>query len=457
MATSLYFRRFAAAATFALAALGQVGCGGPDPKLGSRNELSDKWFSRAQASFKHGDMDDAATAIDEALKISPKDEETRILAARIAITDLDYPRVLKYSEGLDTTEAHMLRGRAFWYAGDVERARGELETMLKDPEAKDPWAREVVKLTRIGRGRKPFHMDGGIVSSVEMPQAGSLIVVPCELDGENILAVAATGVAELTIDSASRKEPAWVSLRFGDLEVKDVPAVTQDLSALSKQLGAPIKALLGVNVLRHLHATFDRRGSQFVVRRDEPGAPPDASRVRLHYVRGGGMLLSAHLSQKAESPVSFLVDTSQPFPLALFDETWAKAGVNMASLKSDPSLPANLKAGYIPYMRVGAFELPQIPAVAGMDLRDIKSRLDLDFGGVVGAGLLSAFRVTFGDQGRFVWLESDPGPLPQEEPSPAAAAPPAPTDGGGSAKPGAAPGPAPKKPAARKPAATRKP
>ena len=188
MATSIVLRRYAVLAALALSVLGPVGCGGPDPKLGSRSELSDKWFQRAQVSFKHGDMDDAAAAIDEALKITPKDEETRILAARIAITDLDFPRVLKHSEGIDTTEAHMLRGRAFWYAGDIERARGELESMLKDPEVKDPWAREVVKLTRSGRGRKPFHMDGGIVSAVEMPQAGSLIVVPCELDGENILA-----------------------------------------------------------------------------------------------------------------------------------------------------------------------------------------------------------------------------------------------------------------------------
>lgn len=413
-----------------------------DPKMGSRNELSDKWYQRALTSFKRADMEDASQAIEEALKISPKDEETRLLAARIAITELEYPRTLQLTEGIDTTEAHMLRGRAFWYSGDVQRTGIELTAMLQDPEVKDPWAREVLKLTRTGRGRKPFHMDGGIVSAMEMPQAGSLVVVPCELEGENILAVAATGVAELTIDASTRKEPAWVSMRFGDLEVKDMPALTQDLSALSKQLGAPIKALLGVNVLRHLHVTFDRRGSQFVVRRDEPGAPPDASRVRLHYVRGGGMLMSAHLSQKAEAPMSFLVDTSQPFPLALFDETWAKAGVALSSLKTDPALPANLKAGYIPYLRVGAFELPQIPGVQGMDLRDIKKRVDLDFGGVLGAGLLSAFRVTFGDEGRFLWLESDPGPIDPPAAEEKAAEAPKPAE-------------EPKKPADPKPAAPK--
>lgn len=428
-----------------------LGCGGPDPKMGSRDAISDKWYQRAKASFHRGEMEDASQAIDEALKISPKDEETRLLAASIAITDLDYPRVLKYSEGLESTEAHRLRGRAFWFSGDIDRARGELEQVVKDPEVKDPWAREVLKLTRNGHGRKPFHMDGSIVSSVEMPNAGSLLVVPCELDGENILAIVSTGVAELTIDASTRKEPAWVSMRFGDLEVKDVPAVTQDLSDLTKKLGAPIKAMIGVNVLRHLHVTFDRGGSQFVVRRDEPGAPPEASRVPVHYVRGGGMLVNAHMSQKAESPVSFLVDTSQPFPLVLSDETWTKAGVPLSSLKPNEALPSNLKAGAVPYLRVGAFELPQLPAVQGMDLKDLRSRIEVDFGGVLGAGLLQAFRVTFGDGGRFVWLEAAPPvDMPDEQPQqPAAATPPPAVENAPDAKDA-------KKPAA-KPAAKKKP
>lgn len=449
------FRRsLAVLALSGFAALPLLGCGGPDPKLGTRDAVSDKWYQRAKASFHRGEMEDAGQAIEEALKISPQDEDTRLLAASIAITDLDYPRVLKYSEGLENTEAHRLRGRAFWFAGDIERARGELEAVMKDPEVKDPWAREVLKLARNGRGRKPFHMDGGIVSSVEMPSAGSLLVVPCELDGENILAIVSTGVAELTIDATTRKEPAWVSMRFGDLEVKDVPAVTQDLSELTKKLGAPIKAMIGVNVLRHLHVTFDRGGSQFVVRRDEPGAPPEASRVPVHYVRGGGMLVNAHMSQKAESTVSFLVDTSQPFPLVLSDETWAKAGVALSSLKQNDALPSNLKAGAVPYLRVGAFELPQLPAVQGMDLKDLRSRIDVDFGGVLGAGLLQAFRVTFGDGGRFVWLEAAPppemGPPEPAQQAPAAAQPPAGTPAGTEKAPD------PKKPAA-KPAAKKKP
>src|SRR5690606_19725670 len=99
---------------------------------------------------------------------------------------------------------------------------------------KDPWARDVAKLARRGHGRHPFSIDG-VVAAVEMPGGGGpALVVPCELDGERILALVATNFGEMMIDSSTRKEPAWVNLRFGErFEVKDVPALTHDLSGIS--------------------------------------------------------------------------------------------------------------------------------------------------------------------------------------------------------------------------------
>jgi hypothetical protein len=372
---------------------------------------TDKWIARADASYRAADMDDAKVSVDEALKIDPKNARARLVAGKIALARLEFTEALRATEGLADTDAHMIRGRAFWYSNDIDRAADELDKMLKDPAVKDPWAREVSKLARRGQGRKPFSMEGGVVSAVEMPQAGPLLVVPCELEGENILALVATGVGELTLDSTTRKEPAWVSMRFGSIEVKDVPGLTQDLSGVSRQLGAPIKALLGVNVLRRMHVTFDRRASQFVVRREDPTAPPDASRVPLYYVRGGGMMLRAGLSQKTESVANLLVDTSSPFPLSLADASFGKAGVALASLRGDPGLPANYKTGVLPFVRVGGFDVPQTPAVQGANMDELRSRVDVDFGGVLGSGFLQPFRVTFGDEGRFVWLEGAPPPF----------------------------------------------
>jgi hypothetical protein len=273
-----------------------------------------------------------------------------------------------------------------------------------------------------------------------MPQDGPAQIVPCELEGEEILALVATASAEVVIDSATRRDSAWVNLKFGDrVEVKDVPALAQDLSGISHELGAPIKALLGANLLRHVHATFDRRGDQFVVRRDDAPPPPDASRVPLGYVRGGGMFLRAGISPTPPAATGttpadpgvltpLLVDTSSLFPVALQDSVFARAGVSLGSLRPEPGA-ANLKTGTLPSFRLGAFDLPKVPAVQGAPLGDILANVDLDIGGVVGAGLLSVFRVTFGDEGRFIWIEPDPlmmqsmGPPPPAMPAPVSGTP----------------------------------
>ncbi len=437
-------------------------CGqGMDPNVPNRSPLAEKWQQRARASYRAGDMEDASQASDAGISAAPKDAEIRTLGARVALAKLDYAKALKLTEGLQTSDAHALRGRALWYQGDIEQAAEELEAMLRDPQVKDPWARDVAKLARRGQGRHPFAIEGGLVAAVEMPPAGPALIVPCELEGERILALVSTAVGELIVDSASRKEPAWVNLRFGDrVEVKDVPAFTQDLSGLSRQLGVPIKALLGVNLLRHIHVTFDRRGSQFVVRKSEPPAPPDGSRVPLFYVRGGGMIVRATLATKDEGFFPMLVDSSAMYPLAVDDSIFKKAGVDPTKLRSEPGMP-QIRTGVLPNLRIGSFDMPQVPAMQAKDIGELRTQLDMDLGGIMGSSLLSVFRITFGDEGRFMWIEPDLGLTGMEgppdvegprgrpeplQPDPSRAAP------GKDPRKGAASPPAPAAPPAKKPA-----
>jgi hypothetical protein len=407
-----------------------AGCG---PSVGAqapnRPPLASQWLERAKASYRAADFDDARDSARKALAASPSDPDARELSARIALARLDYADALKLTEGLDSSAAHGLRGRAFWYSGDVEHAADELETLLADPSVKDPWARDVAGLARRGAGRHPFEMAGGIVGQVEMPRGidrvplGAADVVPCELDGERILALVATGSSEVVIDSTSRHEAAWVSLRFDRLEVNDVPALVTDLSGVSRQLGVPIKAMLGAQFLRHTHATFDRRGDQFVVRRREADPPPEASRVPLYYLRGGGMVLRATVSAKDEAPIPLYVDSSRPFPILLSDAGWKRAGIDMSTLASSPDAP-NVKRGAVPVFRMGGFDLAKIPAIGGVDLGDLTNGQEIDVAGVVGADLLAFFRVTFADEGRFMWIEPDPTLLGGDTQQPAGPPPP---------------------------------
>jgi len=417
--------------------LAPLGCG---PSMGSqtpnRSPLATQWLERAKVSYRAGDFDDAKDATAHALSAAPNDPEVREIAARVALVRLDFAEVLKLTEGLMTSSARGLRGRAFWFSGDVEHAADELEAQLADPQVKDAWAQDVAGLARRGAGRHPFEMQGGIVASVEMPRAidrvplGAANVVPCELDGERILALVATGSSEILLDSNSRREPAWVSLRFDRVEVDDVPALVQDLSSISRQVGVPIKALIGSQFLRHTHATLDRRGDQFVVRREDASTPPDANRVPLYYVRGGGMMLRATVTARDEGPLPLLIDSSRPFPLLLQDAAWKKAGVDVNTLVTIPDEPS-IKRGVVPVFRIAGFDLAKMPAIEGADFSQLTAGLDIDLAGVVGADMLSFFRLTFADDGRFMWIEPDPTLLGPDTrtapPAPPVSAPPPPS------------------------------
>lgn len=404
----------------ALATLVLAGCPWANGQSNSRPPRAQKWYERALAEFRAASVDAAHDSVQHALDIVPEDEEVRMLAARVALARLEYDEVLRLLRGLESSPAMSLRGRALWYKGDLERAADELERLLSDPDVADPWAKSITKLARHGMGRKPFQVTTteGNLEVVQMARVEAdtpLYIVPLEIDGDGALAIVSTGNAEVMLDSASRREPSWVSLRFGQrLEVKDVPALTQDLSAVSTQLGAPIKALLGANLLRHLNATLDFRGRQFVARAFVPPPPPVASRVEPYYLRGGGMVVHGALGEGDGRRASFFVDTSMGHTVALDEGGWRKIGIDAKAL---PAL-GSLRSGSIPLLQFGAFKLPKITAVFGAPIAAVERELEIDIDGALGAGLLAGFRVTFSDGGRVLWVEQSSGVPPHAEFSP---------------------------------------
>src|SRR4051812_15019905 len=207
------FVRPALALLVALAA----GCAAAGPGEAEGPPLAKKWFDRADNSFKTGDVEDAETAVESALHADAHRPEIRLLAARIALSKLEYAKVATLLKGVEGTEASSIRGRALWYAGDVEQAADELERLVADPEVHDPWATDIAKLSRRGIGRKPFAMTGGMVAVTEMPRVGTAaLIVPLEISGEPALGLIATGTAEVVLDASRGTEPTWVSMRFGE-------------------------------------------------------------------------------------------------------------------------------------------------------------------------------------------------------------------------------------------------
>src|SRR6476469_7719319 len=116
--------RFVAALTAfaACASLAAVPACGPsaDPNMSGRTPAADKWLQRAKLSYKAGDFDDAKDAARQALAAAPKDNDIRLLSAKVALTRLDFADAMKLTEAMERSEAHGIRGRAAWYLGDIE-------------------------------------------------------------------------------------------------------------------------------------------------------------------------------------------------------------------------------------------------------------------------------------------------------------------------------------------------
>jgi hypothetical protein len=103
-----------------------------------------------------------------------------------------------------------------------------------------------------------------------------------------------------------------------------------------------------------------------------------------------------------------LIDTSIPFPVALDDGGWKKAGVPLTSLRSVPN-QGSLRQGIVPLLRLGAFDVPSVPGLSGNEpVKEREDGLGIELDGLVGSGLFASFRVTLVDGGRTMWLEDLP-------------------------------------------------
>jgi hypothetical protein len=87
-----------------------------------------------------------------------------------------------------------------------------------------------------------------------------------------------------------------------------------------------------------------------------------------------------------------------------------------------------MKGGKLPYLRLGAFDLPEVPVVHGQGFTDIQAVTGMDILGAIGSGLLGLFRCTLTDGGRVLWVEDNDQVLQMLQQAPQA--PPAGAPGG---------------------------
>jgi hypothetical protein len=126
------------------------------------------------------------------------------------------------------------------------------------------------------------------------------------------------------------------------------------------------------------------------------------------YYRGGALVLPVAFSGAATgSEASLLLHTSMTYPVALDEGGWKKAGREPKSFAPMPGV-AGLTWGTLDYLRLGAFELNQIPGVYGAPVDEVEKAAGAELDGFAGSGLIATFRLTFADGGRTLWVEDLP-------------------------------------------------
>jgi cytochrome c-type biogenesis protein CcmH/NrfG len=84
--------------------------------------VAKQWFDRGTASYQAGDLEDAQLAVENALRAAPHHPDTKLLAGRVSLAQLEYDRAVQVLTGLDSAEARGVRGRALWAAYRADHA-----------------------------------------------------------------------------------------------------------------------------------------------------------------------------------------------------------------------------------------------------------------------------------------------------------------------------------------------
>lgn len=59
-------------------------------------------------------------------------------------------------------------------------------------------------------------------------------------------------------------------------------------------------------------------------------------------------------------------------------------------------------------LRLGAFEIPNVPGVYGAPVSAVEKEVGVSLDGFAGSGLFATFRITFANEGRTLWMEDLP-------------------------------------------------
>lgn len=228
-----------------------------------------------------------------------------------------------------------------------------------------------------------------------------------------VVAVGTGGVQEAQLASG-------VTIRIGDLELKNLTVALIDLSAIEKLIGRPMPVVLGKEVFNELVVDLDFQGKTIAFH--EPASfkpPPGAAETPILTANG---LRSVPVSIEGRPPVQMDFDIGNGSPLLVYSAFWKPAGLlddgrpQSAGLSGAVGGLKERKLTTVRTVTFGGTTFTEVPAVLFEDNGD-SSESNRTLGNI-GLPILSRFRLFVDYPNDRLWLipnaKAVPGPFTRD-------------------------------------------
>lgn len=369
----------------------------------------------ARTAYGRGDLEGARVALADALDADPTSADARALGARVAAALGRDAAALELLA--DRTEPPLLAlaGRLLIREEHLVTAAERLAPHATDP-AETPVLAAYLDVARAG-GTHDLYQLGGDDAALPFVDGPPLPVVEVRVGDETLPALVATSADLLVLDGPTAARLPAVeaggpaggvarAVALGGATVARVPYVTRDLGPIAAQLGVPVAAVVGLDLLVRLRATIDGPGRRLVVRPGGPPAETPPAEVGVPYATFGGSHLAVRVRLGPEVGGWMVVDSAGAFPLALVPAALDALGVDVARLPAVEGAPgADVRMLALPEVRLGDVLLEEVPAATGLVGDDLGPTLGAPLAGLVGDVVLGRFAVTFDPERRRLIIE----------------------------------------------------
>lgn len=414
--------------------------------LATNPEDADAHAVLGAARWRAGDFVGSTEAYRKAVEVNPKNFGAVLGLARNLQAAGQHKEAADLQDALIAEDKEQVDPRltkfwSYYSLGDADNAVAQLDEIFKRLPAEDPQLPLIQAFAAFVRplaGKGPFFViegttgssDANLAVSAGLKYSGATIggefgqVVFNEGREETLIDTAMAEALKLApvgklkpIDSEAEENIVIIpEIKFGDLKLKNVPAIVRSLAGFDS-IGEKPAVLLGRQALGAFGSlTFDFPKRSLTVTKDAPTAAPDgASEVPL-------LLLTVHAFHWPAIPVtlndskySFFVYFGGIYPsgMAISKKAYLKSGFLPRSVENPEDADNGVKMRLVETLAVGGKKVPGFGAHVLVNtppdpsLGNVLQSTGFELGGYLNGALMNTWKITYAFSSGRAYIDTD--------------------------------------------------